>query len=124
MIGTDIIEIHRIRHLIEQYNNTFLDKIFTPDEQAYCNDANLQKYARYAARFAAKEAVAKALSTGIRGFWFTDIEIINQASGKPTVQLKGRALTIANMANILSIEISLSHCKEYAIAVAVATTTH
>lgn len=115
-IGTDIIEIHRIRESITRHDKHFLDRVFTKDEQTYC-----QKYQDqapyYAGRFAAKEAVVKALGTGFRdGISWLDIEIKNDSNGKPEVILSSALALRFKFPKIL---ISISHCKEYATAVAI-----
>lgn len=117
-IGTDIIAISRFRKSVERHEKNFLDKIFTKQEQEYC-----KKYSdpmpRLAARFSAKEAVAKALGCGFnKDLGFLDIEIINNELGKPTITLSHKAIKAFNNP---SIKISLSHCKEYATATAIAT---
>jgi holo-[acyl-carrier protein] synthase len=114
-LGNDIIEISRIRESISRYKQHFLDRIFTNEEQLYC-----QKYKDdapyYAGRFAAKEAVVKALGTGFRdGISWLDIEIRNDKLGKPEVFLSP---AIASKFNSPKILISISHCREYAAAVA------
>lgn len=116
-IGTDIIAIKRFGKSIEKYGKKFLDKIFTTAEQEYC-DAFSDSTPRYAARFSAKEAVSKALGCGIgEHLGFHDIEILKDPSGKPYIKLTQSAL--AHFNNV-SFHLSLSHCKEYATAVAVA----
>ena len=115
--GTDIIEINRIEKAIENSEERFLTKVFTKKEIEYCESKHKVKYQHYAARFAAKEAVYKALNNIIEGscsISWQNIEIINNEKGKPEVSLKN-----INLENIISIDISLSHCKEYAIANAV-----
>ncbi len=110
-IGTDIIEIRRIRNARMKFKN-FLSKIFTADELIYCLDnAGLDE--RLAGRFAAKEAIAKAL--GSSQSWL-DVEILSDELGKPIVNLKGKA---AIQASGSKVHVSISHCKEYATAVAV-----
>ncbi len=112
MIGVDITEISRIRQVIDRQGDRFLQKVFTPTEQSYCNQFK-NKYERYAARFAAKEAVAKLISEGPRSYWL-DIEVVNLPSGKPTVKLSPRLQVLVAG----DIEISLSHSETSAIAVA------
>lgn len=114
-IGTDIIEIDRIERVISQYGQKFLDRTFTSEEQKYC-----QKHAHsarhYAGRFAAKEAIVKAMGTGIvKGIGWTDIEIINDSAGKPLCRLSEELNERLGTPDIL---ISISHSKEYATAVA------
>lgn len=118
--GTDIIEISRIKDAIEKNGDVFINKIFTENEIKYCRSHNANKYQHYAARFAAKEAVAKFLGTGfIGGFGFKDIEIINNELGKPEVKLHGRALELFYNLKLSEISISISHCKEYATSMVV-----
>ncbi len=113
-IGTDIIEISRIKKAMEK-NPRFADRILTEAEKDYCFEQK-KSYASLAGRFAAKEAVAKALGTGFREFSFTDIEIRNHASGKPEVILKNEAADIFKKSQSISIQLSISHCREYAVA--------
>ena len=109
--GTDIIEIDRIKQSMESHEESFKKNIFTKNEVKYCESHKLQKYQHYAARFAAKEAIFKALSKRLDSeFVWTDFEVINLESGKPEVVLN------CAIPKIESIDISLSHCKEYAIA--------
>ena len=112
--GTDIIEIERIKDSIEETNNKFLNRVYTEKEIEYCESKKAQKYQHYAARFAAKEAVFKAISIKLEDKYsicWKDIEIINDSQGRPSVTLQGNI-----QKNIEQIDISLSHCKEYAIA--------
>lgn len=115
-IGNDIIEVKRIEKCIEKYQQKFLDRIFTLAEQAYC--LKYREAARnFAGRFAAKEAVVKALGTGFgsHASWL-DIEVIKQKSGKPTILLSERLLN--NLPENTQILISISHSHDYATAVA------
>ena len=118
--GIDIIEIDRIRRAVERHP-TFLSKHFTEVENLYfmSKKNNPQSIAGY---FAAKEAVSKALGTGFRFFRFTDIEIEKDSFNKPSINLYGNAKKIAQEKNIVNILLSISHCKEYAIANAIAIT--
>ncbi len=112
--GTDIIEIERIKDSIEETNNKFLNRVYTEKEIEYCESKKIQKYQHYAARFAAKEAVFKAISIKLEDKYsicWKDIEIINDSQGRPNVILQGNI-----QKNIEQIDISLSHCKEYATA--------
>lgn len=112
--GTDIIEIERIKDSIEETNNKFLNRVYTEKEIAYCESKKIQRYQHYAARFAAKEAVFKAISIKLEDKYsicWKDIEIINDSQGRPNVILQGNI-----QKNIEQIDISLSHCKEYATA--------
>lgn len=115
-IGVDIIEIERIKNALEK-NNGFMEKIFTVKEQDYlCSRNSRPEYA--AGRFAAKEAVAKALGTGFSGFGYDDIEIIRTKSGKPEVILKGKAHETALKYGNYRINLSISHSRNNAIAFA------
>lgn len=116
--GTDIIEISRIRKSIEEMGDKFIGKIFTIKEIQYCESKKAQKYQHYAARFAAKEAVFKAISTYLDDKYFIswqDIEIINNKAGRPEINIK-KSIDGLSIENIESMDISLSHCKEYAVA--------
>lgn len=116
-IGVDIVEIRRIREILDK-DNGFLEKIFTSNEIEYLRRRNLRpEYV--AGRFAAKEAVSKALGTGFRGFSFRDIIIENSTLGKPIVTLKGKARVIANKTGNTNIHLSISHGEDNAIAYAV-----
>lgn len=116
-IGTDIIEIDRIEKLIEKMGDKFLNRVFTNDEQEYCNKM-ARRSANYAARFAAKEAFVKALGTGFsNGISWRDIGVKNEDSGKPYIVLTGKALEIIKKNNITSINVSLSHSHTHAISI-------
>lgn len=113
--GTDIIEISRVKNSIEEIGKRFLETIYTEKEIEYCEGRKSQKYQHYAARFAAKEAIFKALSTRIGAkYSWTDFEVLNDENGKPKVFLKTR------VPNLEDIDISISHCKEYAVATVIA----
>ena len=116
--GIDIIEVSRIRKALQRYGQRFLDRLFSSKEQNYClrhQDAS----PHFAGRFAAKEAIVKALGTGFGSevHWL-DIEILNDALGKPVVHFSTRLRKPYLNANIL---LSISHCKEYATAMAIWT---
>jgi holo-[acyl-carrier-protein] synthase len=117
-IGTDIIEIDRVKHVLDCYGERFLNRVFTQDE--------LEIYGRLphalAASFASKEAVMKVLGTGNRGVAWREIETLNHSTGKPFIRLNGRAKKVADELGLTEIEVSLSHSKEYAIAVAIGST--
>ena len=116
-VGTDIVEIRRIKNAMDA-NSRFLEKIFTTTELEYLTSRNLR--AEYVAgRFAAKEAVAKALGTGFRGFDFKDIEIDRTTLGKPIVILKGKAKLIAKKEGKYNIHLSISHGLDSAVAYAI-----
>lgn len=114
-LGCDIIEVSRIKEVLEKHGQHFKDRTFTKSEQAYC-DSKREPERHYAVRFAAKEAVAKALGCGFgKELSFLDIEISRTETGKPLAALTESAKSHHNDPDIL---ISLSHCKEYAQAVA------
>ncbi len=114
-LGNDIVEIARIHQSIERHGQHFLDKLFTPREQEYCLRYK-DTAPHFAGRFAAKEAIAKALGTGIgEALSWLDIEILPDPHGRPIVTLSSRAQTQFDSPNIL---LSISHSKEYAIATA------
>lgn len=110
-IGVDIIEISRIQRAIDRWGESFLHRIYTEAELRLCR----KNPRRLSSRFAGKEAVMKALGTGARGIRWREIEIVAEASGKPKLQLYGKALEKADDLG-LTLAISLSHSKEYAIA--------
>ena len=118
-IGTDIIEISRIKSAMEKPGHSFLERVFSDKEIEYLQKNNLSLQST-AGNFAAKEAVMKALGTGLRGFKLQDIEVLRDELGKPYVVLSHNAKKIAEERNIQKIHLSISHCKEYATAFAVA----
>ena len=115
--GVDLLEIERLRAALERHGERFLTRIYTPAERELCagNVASL------AARFAAKEAVAKALGTGLGDVAWTEIEILRAASGAPVLRLHGKAQALSDQLGLRQWSISLSHTREIAIATAVAT---
>jgi len=114
-IGSDIIEITRIRANLARYGDKFLDKILTIQEKAYCLTFK-DPASSVAGRFSAKEAVAKALGTGFgEALQFHDIEILNEPTGKPYVRLSSTAAQFFGHPRFL---LTISHCKSYAIAFA------
>lgn len=115
-LGTDIIEIDRIEKVVSRYGQQFLDRLFTSSEQEYCKKYR-NPIQHYAGRFAAKEAIAKALGKGIsKEIAWTDIEIINDENGKPHVYL---APQVRDLFSDPTVHLSISHCKQYATAVAI-----
>lgn len=116
-IGVDIIEIERIKNSIER-NPNFINKVFTKNEIEYFKSRKMRpEY--MAGRFAAKEAISKALGTGIRGFDIKDIEIDRNSLGKPIAVLRGKSKMILKKYESFNIHISISHSKENAIAYAI-----
>ena len=116
-IGTDMVEISRIQKAIEK-NPRFLQKVYTEKEIAYCQRKR-NPWQSFAARFAAKEAVSKAMGTGLGKIGLTDIEVLNQSSGQPQVILHGAAQVFAAERGFVRVHISLSHSEAYAIATAI-----
>ena len=117
-IGTDIIECERIAQMIAKHGEQFLTRVYTRNEIAYCA-ARRASDQHYAGRWAAKEAVLKALGTGwAHGIQWTDVEVVNQVGGKPNIALAGKALEMSVQRGIREVLISISHCRHYAIAYA------
>ncbi len=119
--GVDLIEIARVERILERYSDRFLERVFTPAEVLYYRD----RLPELAARFAAKEAVAKALGVGMRmmardGVRWRDVEVTGDARGKPLVRLYGRAAERAAELGLTEWAVSLSHTREHAIAFVVA----
>ncbi|MBK1882183.1 holo-ACP synthase [Luteolibacter pohnpeiensis] len=119
-IGIDVVEVDRIASAIERHGEPFLARLFTQAERDYCA-AQKKPALHYAARFAAKEAVSKALGTGIGGeAGWLDLEIVRGPTGAPKLMLSGAAADFAKREGIREVSISLTHAKEYAAANAVA----
>jgi len=119
-IGIDVVEVERIASAIERHGELLLARLFTAGERRYC-EAQKHPALHYAARFAAKEAVSKALGTGIGGqAGWLDLEVIREESGAPRLVLTGAAAEFAKREGIREIRISLSHATSYAAANAVA----
>jgi holo-[acyl-carrier protein] synthase len=118
--GIDLVDFPRIEDMVNRHKDRFLDRVFTATEQAYAK-ANRNGIEKLAGRFAAKEAVLKLLGTGWRGkIAWTDIEIVNSATGQPQVNLSGEVKKIADNLGITQISISITHTANFAIASAVA----
>ncbi len=119
-IGTDLIEIARVRASIERYGGQFLQRIFTPDEIAYCQQKRRNAAESFAARFAAKEAGAKALGTGIsRGIGWREIAVRRAPGQRPELVFHGRAAERAQAMGVRRSSLSLTHARELAMAVVV-----
>ena len=120
-LGVDIVEIERMRSILER-TKSFAEKVFSEAERTYC-DKKSNPAAHYATRFAAKEAVVKALGTGFSdGIWVRDIEVVRTAKGRPQVVLSGRAKEVAEQQGVREISISLSYTHTEAVACAMAIT--
>lgn len=119
-IGTDIVECVRIRQMIDKHGELFLTRVFTDREVRYCQRS---KHAteHFAGRWAAKEAVLKCLGTGwSKGLCWTDIEVVNDPDGRPRVHLHAATRDFADKLHITEVLLSISHCREYATAYALA----
>jgi holo-[acyl-carrier protein] synthase len=118
--GIDIVETSRIRALVENHAQHFLDRVFTPAEQAYCSMNPKRYFEHLAGRFAAKEAVLKVLGTGWRGgIAWTDVEVTKESSGQPKIVLTGECQRIARELGISRWHVSISHIETHATASAI-----
>ena len=116
--GTDIIEIERIKESIENIGQPFISRVFTKNEIDYCESKRKAKYQHYAARFAAKEAAFKAISKAIKDKYslkWQNIEILNDENGRPMLKF-----VEVNIDGLKDTDVSISHCKEYAVAIVIA----
>ena len=114
-IGVDLVETARIAESLERHGERFIRRLYTPGEIAYCEKFK-NRAERYAARFAAKEAAFKALGTGWReGVQWLDVEVVNQANGKPELVLRGRVEQLARALGVARTAISISHADHYAV---------
>ena len=111
-VGVDIIEIERIGATLRRHGKRFLQRVYTAKEQDYCRG----RVPELAVRFAAKEAISKALGTGMRGIAWKEMEILGDKRGKPLVYLHGRAKSRAEELGLFEFAISLSHSRDYAVA--------
>lgn len=119
--GVDLVETARIARAIERQGEAFLCRVFTAAERAYC-DSHANAAGSYAARWAAKEAVAKALGTGIgAGAMWVEIEVVRAESGEPGIILHGTAAEAAAKRGVKEVRVSLTHTEHYAAAFAVLT---
>jgi len=112
VVGIDIVEIPRIQRVLERWGERFLQRIYTPQEITFCHGRSPQ----LASRFAAKEAVMKALGTGIRGVGWREVEVVRARGRAPSVQLHGRAQRRAQALGIAELALSLTHSDHYALA--------
>jgi holo-[acyl-carrier protein] synthase len=119
-VGTDIVECLRIAQMIERHGELFIGRVYTPHEIDYCSSRKAATQ-HYAGRWAAKEAVLKALGTGwVRGITWRDVEVRNDPSGRPTIALAGGAREVCEKHGIAEMLISISHCRSHATATAIA----
>ncbi|MEM6259113.1 MAG: holo-ACP synthase [Planctomycetota bacterium] len=115
--GIDLVDTPRIERLLGEHEQRFLDRVFTAGERAYSESGGKLRVQRYAARFAAKEAVLKVLGTGWSGgIAWTDVEVVREATGRPRVRLYGEAAAVAKKRGITAWHISLSHLQGHALA--------
>ncbi|MEZ4552978.1 MAG: holo-ACP synthase [Dehalococcoidia bacterium] len=119
-VGVDMIETDRVRKVLERHPERFLTRVFTPEEVAFCRG----RVPELAARFAAKEAVMKALGTGARSVGWREIEVLPDRRGKPLLYLYGGAAERAESIGLEAIDVSLSHLESFAIAVVVCAQQH
>jgi holo-[acyl-carrier protein] synthase len=114
--GVDLVEVERIAHSIERYGERFLRRVYTDDEIAYCRRRRVSAES-FAARFAAKEAGAKALGTGIsRGVTWNEFQVTRNPGGRPVLELRGRAALLAEELGVRAISLSLTHTGSLAMA--------
>lgn len=119
-LGTDITEVPRIRASLERFGTQFLERVYTPGEIAYCQARKKTAAQSFAARFAAKEAGAKVLGTGIsRGVSWRELEVVRYPGQAPTLRLHGRAAEIAAARGIRRLTLSLTHTETLALAVVI-----
>ncbi len=119
-LGTDIVECVRIRKMIEDHGELFLQRVYTEKEIRYCQSRR-HAAEHFAGRWAAKEAVLKAFGTGWRrGISWRDIEIRNDSSGQPKVAVRGEAKEIAKRMRLKDVLITISHCRQFATAFCIA----
>jgi holo-[acyl-carrier protein] synthase len=117
--GVDLIEVERIAHSIERYGERFLHRVYTDHEIAYCRGRRVSAES-FAARFAAKEAGAKALGTGIsRGVTWNEFQVARNPGGRPVLELRGRAALLAKELGVRAISLSLTHTGSLAMATVV-----
>ena len=111
-VGVDVIEIERVEAALGRFGERFLRRVYTAEEAAFCRG----RVHELAARFAAKEAVMKALGTGAKGVAWREIEVLPNHRGKPLVYLYGRARARAERIGLAGLDVSMSHSREYAVA--------
>lgn len=119
-VGVDIIEVERVRNVYVRHGERFLHRVYTDREIQQCRG----KVTRLAGRFAAKEAISKALGTGMRGIAWREMEIVQLRSGRPTVALHGNAKLRAQQLGLSAFDVSIADLAQFSIAIAVAAQTH
>jgi len=113
--GIDLVEINRIERIIKKWEDKFILRLFTLREKIYCESKN-NRYQSYAGKFAAKEALLKALGLGLRGIKWKEMEILNDLAGRPVIRTRGKLKTIISQKNISNCLVSISHTQDYVIA--------
>lgn len=119
-IGTDVCSVNRIENTYKRFGHRFAERILTENEAKYVFGRKHGAAQRFAARFAAKEAMSKVLGTGWNGIGWKDVEVTKKRSGEPGIRLHGRAEVLARKLGLTNIEVTLSHEREYAVAFVVA----
>jgi holo-[acyl-carrier protein] synthase len=114
--GIDLVKIERIEKIIKRWGDNLTSRMFTPLEREYCKKRNSNKYQSYAGKFAAKEALLKALGLGLRGVNWTEIEISNNELDQPIIKTSGKLNIIASKKGVSKYFLTISHTKDYAIA--------
>lgn len=118
--GIDIVSVERLKHMHAEHGQRFLDRCFTPAEQAYCAKSEKRYFEHLAGRFAVKEAILKVLGTGWRGgIQWTDMEILPNPFGQPVLTLGGEAARIASSCGIVRWHVSISHIETHATGSAI-----
>lgn len=119
--GIDLVQVERIEGMIARHEERFLDRCFTSRERAYCDQGGQRRAEHYAARFAAKESVLKALGRGLRsGMTWTEIEVVSDAWGRPGIELQGAARSLAEELGVTDWQLSLTHVERLASASVIA----
>src|ERR1700731_576427 len=118
-VGIDIIEVDRVRKVYEHHGERFLKRVFTEMEVRQCRG----KATRLAGRFAAKEAISKALGTGMHGVAWREMEVVQLSSGRPTVRLSGNARRRAELLSLSAFDVSIADLQQFSIAIAIAIQT-
>ncbi len=120
--GVDLVDDARIARMVEEHGDRFLERVFTQEERSHSGSGEGWRIERLAARFAAKEAVLKALGTGWRGgIAWTDVEVVKEPSGRPAVRLHGEAQAVALKLGVVAWHLSLSHAGGFSMASAIAS---
>lgn len=114
-IGVDVVEVDRVRQALSR-RPRLAERLFTPQEIAYCRKGRHHRFSRFAARFAAKEALLKALGIGLRQVKWAEAEVVPDRLGKPTLRLHGKLAALAGARGVARLLLSISHTRDYAVA--------